>query len=113
LLVGEDVGFQSAYAGAAEYFDWRRQQQVFEDMGLTRPVANFNLTGVGEPERLQGARVTASLFSTLRATPLIGRTFTEDEQLDPKPPKNVDSIAITRSSVKNMLVRSSSVCVNG
>ena len=78
-----ELGFQSAYAGAAEYFDWRRQQQVFEDMGLTRPVANFNLTGVGEPERLQGARVTASLFSTLRATPLIGRTFTEDEQLDP------------------------------
>ena len=49
------LGFQSAYAGAADYFDWRRQQQVFEDMGLTRPVANYNLTGAGEPERLQGA----------------------------------------------------------
>ena len=50
---------------------------------LTRPVANFNLTGVGEPERLQGARATASLFSTLHAQPLFGRIFTEDEQLDP------------------------------
>jgi hypothetical protein len=36
-----DSGFQSAYAGAADYFDWRRRQQVFEDMGLTRPVANY------------------------------------------------------------------------
>ena len=41
------LGFQSAYAGAADYFDWRGQQQVFEDIGLTRPVANYNLTGIG------------------------------------------------------------------
>jgi putative ABC transport system permease protein len=74
---------QRAHAGAADYFDWRRQQQVFEDMALTRPVANYNLTGAGEPERLQGARATASLFSTLGVRPLVGRTFTEAEQRDP------------------------------
>src|SRR3954470_14809206 len=78
-----DVGFQAAYAGAADYFDRREQQQVFEDLVLTRPVANYNLTGAGEPERLQGARTTASLFSTLRAQPLIGRVYTEEEQLYP------------------------------
>jgi putative ABC transport system permease protein len=77
------AGFQSAYAGIADYFDWRQRQDVFEDLGLTRPVANYNLTGSGEPERLQGARTTASLFSTLRARPLLGRTYTEAEQLDP------------------------------
>jgi putative ABC transport system permease protein len=74
---------QQPRAGAADYFDWRRRQQVFEDLALTRPVANFNLTGSGEPQRLQGARVTASLFTTLRVVPIIGRTFTEAEQLDP------------------------------
>src|SRR4051812_33901324 len=78
-----EIGFQAAYAGAADYFDWREQQQVFDDLGLTRPVANFNLTGSGEPERLQGARATASVFSTLRARPVIGRVYTEEEQLDP------------------------------
>ena len=77
------AGFQSAYAGIADYFDWRQRQDVFEDLGLTRPVANYNLTGSGEPERLQGARTTASLFSTLRARPLLGRTYSEAEQLDP------------------------------
>jgi putative ABC transport system permease protein len=76
-------GFQSAYAGLADYFDWRQRQDVFEDLGLTRPVANYNLTGSGEPERLQGARTTASVFSTLRARPLLGRTYSEAEQLDP------------------------------
>jgi putative ABC transport system permease protein len=77
------VGPALANVGAADYFDWRRRQQVFEDIALTRPVGSFNLTGAGEPERLQGARTTASLFSVLRARPLIGRTFTEAEQLDP------------------------------
>ena len=70
--------------GAADYFDWRQRQRVFEDLALTRPVANFNLTGAGEPERLQGARATASLFPTLGVEPLLGRTFNEREQLDPK-----------------------------
>ncbi len=86
-----ELGFQSAYAGAADYFDWSRQQQVFEDMGLTRPVANYNLTGAGEPERLQGATTTASLFSTLRARPLLGRVYTKEEQLNPG---NASSVAV-------------------
>src|ERR1051325_1056575 len=77
------AGFPKANAGAADYFDWRARQQVFEDMALTRAVGNFNLTGDGEPERLQGARTTASLFSTLHAAPMLGRVFTEAEQLDP------------------------------
>ncbi len=71
-------------AGAADYFDWRRRQQVFTDLALTRLVANFNLTGGGEPERIRGTRTTASLFHTLGVGPLIGRTFTEAEQLDPE-----------------------------
>ena len=78
------AGFPKGNAGAADYFDWRARQQVFEDLALTRAVGNFNLTGDGEPERIQGARATASLFSTLRAVPIAGRVFTEAEQLDPE-----------------------------
>jgi putative ABC transport system permease protein len=73
-----------ALAGAADYFDWRRRQHVFTDLALTRVVANFNLTGEGEPERIRGTRTTASLFPTLGVAPLIGRTFTEAEQVDPE-----------------------------
>jgi putative ABC transport system permease protein len=73
-----------APAGAADYFDWRRRQQVFTDLALTRLVANFNLTGQGEAERIRGTRTTARLFHTLGVTPLMGRTFTEAEQLDPE-----------------------------
>src|SRR5688572_1638713 len=38
----------SASVGAADYFDWRLRQQVFEDLALTRPIGSFNLTGAGE-----------------------------------------------------------------
>jgi putative ABC transport system permease protein len=77
------AGLPRAFAGASDYFDFRRDQQVFEDMSLTRAVGNYNLSGDGEPERLQGARTTPSLFSTLRAAPLLGRVFTEAERADP------------------------------
>jgi putative ABC transport system permease protein len=41
--------------------------------------ANFNLTGNNDPVRLAGQRATANLFETLGSTPLLGRTFTEEE----------------------------------
>jgi putative ABC transport system permease protein len=41
--------------------------------------ANFNLTGNDEPMRLEGQRATANLFETLGCTPLLGRTFTSEE----------------------------------
>src|SRR5262249_48604683 len=73
-----------APAGAADYFDWRNRQEAFTDLALARLFANFNLTGEGQPERVRGTRATASLFHTLDVAPLIGRTFTEAEQLDPE-----------------------------
>ena len=70
-------------AGAADYYDWRARQQVFEALALTRPVGTFDLTGSGEPERLAGARVTASLCDTLGIAPILGRCFTEAEEREP------------------------------
>ncbi|MDF1502737.1 ADOP family duplicated permease [Roseisolibacter sp. H3M3-2] len=41
----------------------------------------FSLTGVGEAERLQGARASRDLFRTLGVTPVLGRVFTAEEQV--------------------------------
>ncbi len=75
---------QSAYAryyvNAALWLDWRKNSTLLEDIALTRPVANFNLTGEGAPERLQGARTSFNLPLVLGVKPLLGRTFTEEEQ---------------------------------
>jgi putative ABC transport system permease protein len=72
-------GLPRAFVGMANVYDLRARNHVFEDIAALRAVANFNLTGQGEPERLNGSRVSANLFPVLRVTPLIGRTFTEDE----------------------------------
>ena len=70
------------FVGAANYRDWRTQNDVFEDMALVRQVANFNIHGTGEPERLLGARVTASIFPVLGVSPVLGRPFREAEEQD-------------------------------
>jgi putative ABC transport system permease protein len=74
------LGYARANVGAANYRDWRAQNTVFHDIALVRHIANFNLTGDGEPERLFGARVTANLFSVLGVQPLLGRVFPADAE---------------------------------
>ena len=64
---------------AADHREWVAANTVFEQIALYRDVANFNLIGAGEPERLSGARVSSNLFPVLGITAAIGRTFTEDE----------------------------------
>jgi len=71
-------------AGAADYYDWRSRQQVFENLAMVRPVVPLNLTGSGEPERLAGARITASLCDTLGVTPILGRCFADAEEREPE-----------------------------
>lgn len=66
---------------AALWLEWRSGLNLLQDVGLTRPVANFNLTGDGEPERLQGARTSFNVPRVLGVHPLLGREFTEAEQL--------------------------------
>jgi putative ABC transport system permease protein len=73
------LNMQRANVNAADYRDWRADNHVFEDIALVRHVANFNLIGAGEPERLFGARVSPNLFKVLGVTPALGRTFTEEE----------------------------------
>src|ERR1700733_13475400 len=40
---------------------------------------SFNLTGSAEPVRLEGLRVSSGFFHTLGIAPVLGRTFTENE----------------------------------
>ena len=58
------------------YFDLLRQNQSFAQMAAFND-SDFNLTGAGEPERLQGQLVSAAFFPLLQTAPGIGRGFTE------------------------------------
>ncbi len=65
-----------------EFNDWRSQNQVFEHLAaMTTTVYGFNymLIGRGEPVQIHSARVSSDFFSTLGTKPMLGRTFTADE----------------------------------
>ena len=58
--------------------EWRKQNRSFDSLALLSGV-NFTLTSAGEPERLDGARVSSSLFPMLGIQAALGRTFLEEE----------------------------------
>jgi len=64
---------------AGNWIDWRSQSESFEDIALTKAVANFNLTGEGPPQRVQGGRTTWNLAQVLSVQPMLGRMFNEEE----------------------------------
>ena len=51
---------------------------MFENVAATID-SSFNLTGQGNPERVEGARVSSSLFQVLGGQPMMGRAFTAEE----------------------------------
>ncbi len=65
-------------ASATTFNIWREQTNVFQDVSA---VANgtMNLTGVDNPEQLQAARVTASMFRLFGLAIARGRSFTDEE----------------------------------
>jgi predicted permease len=77
VMKGEDE--KERFVSYPDFFDWREQNQSFEEMASFRS-AGFTLTGVDEPERVEGARVSANFFTLLRIQPILGRAFLAEEE---------------------------------
>ncbi len=63
------------------FLDWKKENQTFSAMAISRG-SSFSLLGAGEPEQVDGRRVTAEFFSVLGVQPALGRNFApgEDER---------------------------------
>ncbi len=72
----------------ANYLDWRAQTQSYEHLALYRWF-NANITGLDQPERVQGFAVTANFLDVTGVKPILGRNFTEE---DNQPGKDVVAI---------------------
>ena len=72
-------GVPSMSISFPNFLDWRGQNHVFEDISAFGTGSSFSLTGAGEPERLRGASVSQGTFELLRVAPVLGRTFTQEE----------------------------------
>lgn len=62
----------------ADYEAIRTQSHSFEQLGAYFN-RNMSLTGQGDPEREEAAKVTTNFFDMLGVKPLLGRGFTADE----------------------------------
>lgn len=66
---------------APNFLDWQAQNTVFASMALFDSAGKgYSLAGTKDPERVLGLRVSASLFPTLGVRPMLGRTFTLEEE---------------------------------
>ena len=63
-----------------DYADVRDSKQVFSMAAAMQP-ASFNYAAGALPQRLQGTRVTWQWFDTFGVRPLLGRTFSESEDV--------------------------------
>jgi len=78
----DDPKFSISYPN---FLDWVRENRSFSSLAAYRS-DDFNLTGMGEPERVSAEMISASFFPMLGVNPVIGRTFlSEDDQLGAAP----------------------------
>src|ERR1700720_3052 len=81
VSIGESLpGFSSTMPmNAPDYRTFAERQRSFEALAIYGN-RHFDLTGEGRPERVQGARISSSLFPLLGVAPRMGRAFTNEEE---------------------------------
>lgn len=63
----------------ANHSNWKSRNQVFGDITAAVDRARVNLTGAGEPEELFAGEVTANFFQMIGVQPVLGRSFSPQE----------------------------------
>ena len=68
-------GLKDIPASQPEYQDYLKEVSALQDLAAIYPI-NINLTGLGEPQRIQAAVVSDNYFRLLGVEPALGRDFT-------------------------------------
>ena len=88
VMVWQDLrargGPADEWATPGNYADWRRETNLFREIAVIngwRPT----LTGGAEPEPIPGEQVSHEYFSVLGVAPILGRTFTQSDDVPNAP----------------------------
>jgi putative ABC transport system permease protein len=73
-------GYTRMELSPSNYRDWKARSTSFESIACWRNLS-VNLSGSGEPERLDGQGVSPELFPLLGVRPLLGRSFVEQDDV--------------------------------
>jgi putative ABC transport system permease protein len=74
------IAFDKTWVAEGEVIDYRKRSRTLQDVAAWSD-GQVNLSGDAAPERVAAGQVTANTFRTLGVGPLIGRTFTEQEDV--------------------------------
>ena len=79
-----NLGIQRDWPSPGEFEDIRRDNRWFSEMSIALG-DSFNVTGSGDPFRVEGLWTSASLFHILGARALIGRTLLPEDEASGAP----------------------------
>ena len=97
----------------AQYLDIKTSHHGFEQLAIAIG-GNYNLTGLGNPERVGVIRVSSNLLAMLGARPALGRLLTLDEDLPGHPATAVLTCGIwTRRFGRDPQMVGKSIIING
>ena len=84
-LYEKNAGMTEAPISYLNFLDWQRSSKTFASMALYRH-EDYNLTGSGRAERVNGLMVSAEFLTTLGVHPALGRDFNRsDDRLGAQP----------------------------
>ncbi len=84
LVVGRKSiqGVQRGPISRVNYLDYRELNQTFDQFAaIGWGTAEITMTGGSRPELLQATAITWNLFKALRVEPVVGRSFTLDDEM--------------------------------
>jgi predicted permease len=79
------TGIFRDWPSPGHYIDIQNENHSFEEMAIARPTS-FTLTGLQQPEWIDGMYTSSTLFYMLGAQPLLGRLLLPEEDKPGKPP---------------------------
>jgi putative ABC transport system permease protein len=83
-----------------DFLDWREQNRVFDDVGVFQP-NSVKVRENGEPSVAPAAFVSASLFASLGAKPMLGRLISAEDDQPAAPAAVVLSYEFWRRTLKS------------
>jgi predicted permease len=78
------IGIFRDWPSPGQYIDIRNENHSFEEMSISR-LTSFTITGLDQPERIDGMRTSSGLLHMLGARPLLGRVLLPEEDKPGKP----------------------------
>jgi predicted permease len=78
------IGIFRDWPSPGQYIDIQNENHSFAEMSISR-LGSFTLTGLDQPQRINGMRTSSGLLHMLGAKPLLGRVLLPEEDKPGKP----------------------------